>query len=88
MDEETPKDSERRHDRIRRGHADARPSRYPRRRRTRGPDVDMHAVFSAMASLKGGAQIEDSEAALFALADVKTSGTGALPASGVIQPAW
>lgn len=51
-------------------------------------DVDLHAVFSAMASLKAGAQSEDNEKALFALADIKTTGTGALPAAGVVQPAW
>ncbi|MGN7968034.1 hypothetical protein [Microbacterium sp. 22296] len=51
-------------------------------------EVDLHAVFSAMASLKAGAQSEDNEKALFALADIKTTGTGALPAAGVVQPAW
>lgn len=51
-------------------------------------DVDLHAVFSAMASVKAGVQVEDNEGALFALADIKTSGTGALPVAGVIQPAW
>lgn len=51
-------------------------------------DVDMHAVFSAMAKVKGGVQLEDNENALFELADIKTTGAGALPAAGVIQPAW
>lgn len=51
-------------------------------------DVDLNAVFSAMARLKGGIQLEDSENALFELADIKTTGDGALPAAGVIQPAW
>lgn len=51
-------------------------------------DVDMHAVFSAMAAVKAGVQPEDNESALFALADIKTTGDGALPAEGVIQPAW
>lgn len=51
-------------------------------------DVDLHAVFSAMAAVKSGAQSEDNENALFALADIKTTGAGALPAAGVIQPAW
>lgn len=51
-------------------------------------DVDLHAVFSAMANVKAGVQIEDNESALFALADIKTTGTGALPAAGVVQPAW
>lgn len=51
-------------------------------------DVDLHAVFSAMANLKNGSQVEDAESALFALADIKTTGTGALPGTGVIQPAW
>lgn len=51
-------------------------------------DVDLHAVFSAMANLKNGSQVEDAESALFALADVKTTGAGALPGAGVIQPAW
>ncbi len=51
-------------------------------------DVDLHAVFSAMANLKGGSQMEDAESALFALSDIKTTGTGALPAAGVLQPAW
>lgn len=51
-------------------------------------DVDLHAVFSTMASVKAGVQAEDNEKALFALADIKTAGTGALPAAGVVQPAW
>ncbi|WKT89796.1 hypothetical protein QYR02_02460 [Microbacterium maritypicum] len=51
-------------------------------------DVDLHAVFSAMANIKNGVQIEDNESALFALADITTTGAGALPAAGVIQPAW
>ncbi|AZS40050.1 hypothetical protein CVS54_01372 [Microbacterium oxydans] len=51
-------------------------------------DVDLHAVFSAMASVKSGVQSEDNESALFALADIKTTGSGALPAAGVVQPAW
>ena len=51
-------------------------------------DVDMHAVFSAMASLKAGVQVEDNETALFELADITTTGAGALPAEGVVQPAW
>ena len=51
-------------------------------------DVDLHAVFSTMASVKAGVQVEDNETALFELADIKTTGSGALPAEGVIQPAW
>ncbi|MCM3779867.1 hypothetical protein [Microbacterium hydrocarbonoxydans] len=51
-------------------------------------ELDMHAVFSAMASVKAGVQVEDSETALFELADITTTGAGALPAEGVIQPAW
>lgn len=51
-------------------------------------DVDLHAVFSAMAAVKGGVQVEDNESALFALADIKTTGDGALPVAGVVQPAW
>lgn len=51
-------------------------------------DVDLHAVFSAMANIKNGVQVEDNESALFALADITTTGAGALPAAGVIQPAW
>lgn len=52
------------------------------------PDVDLHAVFSAMAAVKAGVQVEDNESALFALADIKTTGVGALPAAGVVQPNW
>ena len=51
-------------------------------------DVNLHAVFSAMAAVKAGVQVEDNEGALFALADIKTTGSGALPAAGVVQPAW
>lgn len=51
-------------------------------------DVDLHAVFSAMAAVKAGVQVDDNESALFALADIKTTGAGALPVAGVIQPAW
>lgn len=51
-------------------------------------DVDLHAVFSAMAAVKAGVQVEDNVSALFALADITTTGAGALPAAGVIQPAW
>lgn len=51
-------------------------------------DVNLHAVFSAMAAVKAGVQVEDNEGALFALADIKTTGAGALPVAGVIQPAW
>lgn len=51
-------------------------------------NVDLHAVFSTMASVKAGVQVEDNETALFELADIKTTGSGALPAEGVIQPAW
>lgn len=51
-------------------------------------DVDLHALFSTMAALKGGVQVEDNESALFELADIKTTGDGALPVAGVIQPAW
>ncbi|WP_314473868.1 hypothetical protein [uncultured Microbacterium sp.] len=51
-------------------------------------DVDLHAVFSAMAAVKAGVQVEDNESALFTLADIKTTGDGALPVAGVIQPAW
>jgi hypothetical protein len=41
-----------------------------------------------MAAYKNGGLTEDSESALMALADIKTTGTGALPAAGVIQPNW
>ncbi len=41
-----------------------------------------------MAAVKAGVQLEDNESALFALADIKTAGAGALPAAGVIQPNW
>ncbi|WP_449408372.1 hypothetical protein [Microbacterium maritypicum] len=51
-------------------------------------DLDMNAVFSTMASVKAGVQVEDNESALFELADIKTTGDGALPSAGVIQPAW
>ncbi|MFD8768452.1 hypothetical protein [Microbacterium oxydans] len=51
-------------------------------------EVDLHAVFSTMAAVKAGVQVEDNETALFELADIKTTGAGALPAEGVIQPAW
>lgn len=50
-------------------------------------DVDMNAVFTAMAGLKNGGS-DDAEKALFALADITTTGAGALPAAGVIPPAW
>lgn len=50
-------------------------------------EADASAVFAAMsAALKNGDP--NAESMLAALADIKTSGTGALPANGVIQPAW
>lgn len=89
VDEETPKDSEEETmTASAAGTQTPAPLATPAVAAPAVQDVDMHAVFSAMASLKGGAQIEDSEQALFALADIKTTGTGALPAAGVIQPAW
>lgn len=51
-------------------------------------DVNLSEVFSAFASFKANTADEDAQKALFALADIKTTGTGALPASGVIQPNW
>jgi hypothetical protein len=49
-----------------------------------------NAVFSAMTTvLHGhGAAREEAEQMLAALADIKISGTGALPATGVLQPDW
>lgn len=50
-------------------------------------DVSMNAVFTAMASLKNGGSA-DAESALFALADITTTGAGALVGDGVVPPAW
>lgn len=50
-------------------------------------EADASAVFAAMsAALKNGDP--NAESMLAALADIKTSGSGALPVAGVIQPAW
>ncbi|MCE0458441.1 hypothetical protein [Curtobacterium flaccumfaciens] len=50
-------------------------------------EADASAVFAALsASLKNGDP--NAESMLAALADIKTSGSGALPVAGVIQPAW
>ncbi|MGP6171973.1 hypothetical protein ACTU6V_12295 [Microbacterium sp. A204] len=53
-------------------------------------DVDVRAVFSAMAEVKRSikGQAVDSEEFLAALADIVPTGAGALAADGVLQPAW
>lgn len=51
-------------------------------------EVDLGTLFAAMASVKNGGASEDATTLLAALADIKTTGTGALPAAGVVPPAW
>jgi hypothetical protein len=46
-------------------------------------EATLSGVFNLLARAKG-----DDEAALLALSDIKHSGSGALPAAGVLQPAW
>jgi outer membrane biosynthesis protein TonB len=43
-------------------------------------------VFELITTARGGSK--EAETMLAALADIKISGTGALPANGVLQPAW
>ncbi|GAA2172423.1 hypothetical protein GCM10009846_10300 [Agrococcus versicolor] len=56
----------------------------------RAEEAGANAVFSAMTiALHGhGAAREEAEQMLAALSDIKITGTGALPATGVLQPAW
>ncbi|WP_404311306.1 hypothetical protein LG314_07945 [Agrococcus terreus] len=53
-------------------------------------ELGANAVFAAMtAVLHGNGQDRaEAETMLAALSDIKISGTGALPATGVLQPAW
>lgn len=46
------------------------------------------AVYAAMAAVKSGQFNAESSTLLATLTDVKFSGTGALPAAGVLQPNW
>ena len=51
-------------------------------------DIDLHAFFSAMGAMKSG-RTEDSESALLALADIKTTDAPAAGlGAGVNPPAW
>jgi len=87
-DEDNPEDSEEETMTASAAGQTPAPLVAPEHAKKTGVDVDLHAVFSTMASVKGGVQVEDNEKALFALADIKTAGTGALPIAGVVQPAW
>lgn len=51
---------------------------------------ELGTIFANMAMVKSGADASaaDAETLLAALADIKTSGAGALPAAGVLQPEW
>lgn len=53
-------------------------------------ELGANAVFAAMTAVMHGSREDRQEAEemLAALSDIKISGTGALPATGVLQPAW
>ncbi|TDW50993.1 hypothetical protein EDF52_10281 [Curtobacterium sp. PhB42] len=51
-------------------------------------ETGARSVFDAIRNARVGRASTDQETLLAALSDIKTSGTGALPADGVIQPAW
>lgn len=51
-------------------------------------DAPADSVFAAMTAAARGRADEAQTTMLAALADIKTSGTGALASAGVIQPAW
>ncbi|WP_322412077.1 hypothetical protein [Microbacterium invictum] len=87
-DEETPKDSEEETMTASAAGQTPAPLVVPATTSAKTEDVDLNAVFSTMAAVKAGVQVEDNEKALFALADIKTTGAGALPVAGVIQPNW
>lgn len=52
------------------------------------PEETANGVFELIRKMRAPMGDAEAETMLAALADIKTSGTGALPASGVIQPAW
>jgi hypothetical protein len=53
-------------------------------------EVNLGTVFAAMATVKASPSnmSADAQTLLAALSDIKTSGTGALAGTGVLQPAW
>ncbi|WP_349902609.1 hypothetical protein [Parafrigoribacterium humi] len=50
--------------------------------------VDRRQVFAAIAAVKANPNDQENVQILAALSDIKFDGTGALPASGVLQPNW
>lgn len=56
---------------------------------TRKPkEASAQTVFAAIQAAFDGRASGDQNTLLAALSDIKTAGTGALPAEGVVQPAW
>lgn len=56
--------------------------------KTTPADAPAESVFAAMSAASRGRADNAQNEMLAGLADIKTSGTGALPAAGVVQPAW
>ena len=52
------------------------------------PTYDLGSIFASVAALRANPQDVKAQTLLAALADITTSGTNSLPASGVIQPNW
>lgn len=52
------------------------------------PAVDLQQVFAAIADFKSNLNRDAAHTVLAALSDIKFSGSGALPAAGVLQPNW
>lgn len=51
-------------------------------------DYDLPSIFASIAAMRKGAASHEQSTLLAALADIKTSGTNALPAAGVLQKNW
>lgn len=51
-------------------------------------DTAASTVFEAIQAVKSHRSSNEQQTLLAALSDIKTSGSGALPVDGVIQPAW
>jgi hypothetical protein len=52
------------------------------------PQHNLGAVYASIAAYRANPHDEGARSVLAALADIKISGTGALPATGVLQPNW